>query len=800
MSKLEDFLERIINNSDIRKLSKEVKKVKELEGRMRRLSDAQLKYKTKEFMLRFRRGESLESMRAEVLAVYNQAVYRKNSTALNHFEMHPEQVMGALVLSRGDIAEMKTGEGKTLTIGAASFLRVIEGKSVHVFTANDFLVQQSADEMTPIFELLGVSVGAAKYNFSQEDKVGETERIAHNKAAYNADITYMTTATAAFTFLDDLTAKSVDKQVQHKKSISCIIDEADHNMMQNANSPFIKSSAISLANKTQLLDDTNPKHIKLVSDIIKEFKEGKHYYMDDGIPIMTNDGWVRLTDALKDGKLIVNSSNSVFGGINEETIPDDLKSVYFLGRNALLAHFSPDYKINECYIVTNGEIKILDNNNRKAEGSRFVNGMHQALEAKENLEIKPENETSAAITLPSLLAQYEGFAGTTGTAHENRREFNEIFRRMVVKIITHKKKKRIDLPDRYFPNKYKKFEAIFEQVKKCQEKGQPILLGTLTVKEAEELNVYLGGKGVKNLQLLTAKNSLEDEDAIIANAGKASMVTIATAMAGRGTDIKLGGDHKRDAEWKNSSSNEEKSRILEKYSNEEQKVKESGGLFVLGIGRSPLMNNDEQFIGRSGRQGDEGQSQFMVSFDDDVFNDLPPKERLKLERARLSGDNKKIAKAIASTQKVNVSVDSSHREHAFKVEFPMAMTRKWFSELRGSVLQNNYPEDVMGKMLDAVDETFLTYFNTSEVLKENFDNYSAASDPYVAYYKDCGELSEKFQNDLREKLDSIEKGLLQIPKKENAIGDIQKSIKETINHTILKPGLANTHTTPGLSH
>jgi preprotein translocase subunit SecA len=531
----------------VKELQKNVVTVSALEPEMEKLSDDELRAKTDEFRERLAKGETLDDVLHEAFAVVREA--SKRTLEMRPFDV---QVMGGIVLHQGKIAEMKTGEGKTLAATMPVYLNALSGKGVHVVTVNDYLARRDANWMGVIYEFLGLSIGLI------QDYMGFEER----KVAYAADVTYGTNAQFGFDYLRDNIATSADHLVQRDLNYA-IVDEVDSILIDEARTPLIISGMPESAADT---------YYRFAS-IMPRLKAGDDYEVDEKKRQVapTESGVEKVEKALGVENLYDDVNTNLVNHLNQ----------------ALRAHtlFHKDIE----YIVRDGEVLIVDEfTGRVLEGRRYSEGLHQAIEAKEGVAIKEENQTVATITIQNYFRQYDKLAGMTGTAATEADEFMHTYKMGVVSVPTHMPMIREDKDDFVYSTKNAKYNAVVEDITERHQKGQPILVGTVSVEVSEHLSTMLKGCGIKH-EVLNAKQH-EREAEIIAFAGEKGSVTIATNMAGRGTDIKLG-----------------------------EGVTELGGLYVLGTERHEARRIDNQLRGRSGRQGDPGESRFYLSFEDDLL-------------------------------------------------------------------------------------------------------------------------------------------------------------------------------------
>lgn len=564
---------------ELRRINKIANKVDSYAKTMAAMTDEQLQAKTPEFRQRYQKGESLDDMLPEAFAVAREGAKR----VLGLYPFHV-QVMGGIVLHEGNIAEMKTGEGKTLTATMPVYLNAISGKGVHVITVNEYLSKRDATEMGQLYNWLGCSVGVNNSEMSPDQK----------REAYKADIMYSTNSEIGFDYLRDNMAVYKEDQVQRGLNYA-LVDEVDSILIDEARTPLIISGPGTGTSKLY----------KQTDRFVKQLKNEVDYKVD------LESKTVALTDA----------------GIQKAEKYFNLKNLYDPENTPLTHHLDQALRANyimhrdKDYVVSDGEVLIVDSfTGRVMQGRRFSDGLHQAIEAKEGVEIQEENKTMANITYQNLFRMYNKLAGMTGTAKTEQEEFREIYNMETITIPTNKPVIRKDEPDLLYPTLKSKFTAVVKRIKKLHAKGQPILVGTVAVETSEYLSHLLDQEHIPHV-VLNAKNHAKEAD-IIKNAGQKGAVTIATNMAGRGTDIKLGPG-----------------------------VRELGGLAVIGTERHESRRIDNQLRGRSGRQGDPGLSQFYLSLEDDLMKRFGG-DRIKnfLQRMKVDDDDAVIKSRFLTRQ------------------------------------------------------------------------------------------------------------------------------------------------------
>ena len=564
---------------ELRRINKIANKVEKYAKPMAALSDDELKAKTDEFRARYKKGEDLDHMLPEAFAVAREGAKR----VLGLYPFHV-QIMGGIVLHEGNIAEMKTGEGKTLTATMPVYLNAISGKGVHVITVNEYLSKRDATEMGQLYNWLGCSVGVNNSEMSPDQK----------REAYKADIMYSTNSEIGFDYLRDNMAVYKEDQVQRGLNYA-LVDEVDSILIDEARTPLIISGPGTGTSKLY----------KQTDRFVKTLKNEVDYKVD------LESKTVALTDE----------------GIQKAEKYFNLKNLYDPENTALTHHLDQALRANyimlldKDYVVSDGEVLIVDSfTGRVMQGRRFSDGLHQAIEAKEGVQIQEENKTMANITYQNLFRMYNKLAGMTGTAKTEQEEFREIYNMETITIPTNKPVQRKDEPDLLYPTLQSKFAAVVKWIKSLHEKGQPILVGTVAVETSEYLSHLLDQEHIPHV-VLNAKNHAKEAD-IIKNAGQRGAVTIATNMAGRGTDIKLGPG-----------------------------VRELGGLAVIGTERHESRRIDNQLRGRSGRQGDPGLSQFYLSLEDDLMKRFGG-DRIKAFLERMKVDDDAVIKSRFLTHQV----------------------------------------------------------------------------------------------------------------------------------------------------
>lgn len=582
------------NQRKLKQLNKIVAAINALEPQFESLSDQELKAKTAEFRERLSKNESIDDLLPEAFATVREA--SKRVYGMRHFDV---QMIGGMVLNEGSIAEMRTGEGKTLTATLPAYLNALTGRGVHVITVNDYLASRDAETNRKLFEFLGMTVGCNIPGMGHEEK----------KEAYSADITYGTNNEFGFDYLRDNMAFSGDERVQ-KELAFAIVDEVDSILIDEARTPLIISGPA---------EDNSEIYIKIneiVPKLVRQEKEDEEGVEGDGDytadekskqVFLTERGQLRVEEILREAGIIA-EDDSLFSATN---IPL-LHNVYA----ALRAHVM--YQKDVDYIVNNDEVIIIDEHTgRTMEGRRWSEGLHQAVEAKEGVRIQNENQTLASITFQNFFRMYDKLSGMTGTADTEAFEFQQIYGLDTVVIPTNKPMVRNDMTDLVYLTQLEKFKAIIEDIRDCQKRGQPVLVGTVSIESSELLSKLLKKEKIKH-NVLNAKQH-EKEAQIIEDAGYPGAVTIATNMAGRGTDIMLGGNWQAEVSRMKEPTEQQIEHIKSEWQKRHDEVLASGGLHIIGTERHESRRIDNQLRGRSGRQGDAGSSRFYLSMEDTLM-------------------------------------------------------------------------------------------------------------------------------------------------------------------------------------
>jgi preprotein translocase subunit SecA len=657
------------NDRYVRSLGKYVDAVNGFEPNISALSDDELREQTERFRQRLANGEKLDDLLPEAFATVREAAVR--TLGQRHYDV---QLIGGIALHRGEIAEMKTGEGKTLVATLAVYLNALEGKGVHVVTVNDYLARRDADWMGQIYRFLGMTVGVIVPNLTDQER----------RDAYNSDISYATNNELGFDYLRDNMKYSRDQMVQRPFNFA-IVDEVDSILIDEARTPLIISGPT---------DDKSDLYIS-VDAIVKTF-EPADYEKDEKQKsvVLTEEGTEKAERMLEDAGLI------------------EGRNLYDIANTQVVHHLNQALKANVMfkkdidYIVKDEKVVIIDEfTGRMMDGRRWSDGLHQAVESKEGVQIEPENQTLASITFQNYFRMYPKLSGMTGTAMTEAPEFFDIYKMNVVAIPTNVPVKRIDEEDEFYKTMPEKFAAIAKEIKVKQETGQPALVGTVSIEKSEMLAEFLEREGITH-SVLNARFH-EQEAHIVAQAGRLRAVTIATNMAGRGTDIQLGGnlefrmlDEHPDLVEGTPEYEAQAAKIREEIIAEKAAVLAAGGLFVLGTERHESRRIDNQLRGRSGRQGDPGKSRFYLSLDDDLLRIFGPQTAF----ARLMNKNLEdgeaivspwISKAIETAQKKVEARNYDVRKQVVEFDDVMNDQRKVIYEQRAEIMDSEHVSDVI---------------------------------------------------------------------------------------------------------
>jgi len=763
---LEKFFKALFGSQqerDVKALQPILKSVNEKESWAKSLSAEDFPRRTEDFRQRYKNGETLNSILPEAFAIAREAALRTLGE-----RPYDTQVMGSIVLHHGKIAELKTGEGKTLMVVASAYLNAITGDGIHVVTVNDYLASRDSDWMRPIFSYLGLTVGTI---LSHMDN-------AQRKENYNCDITYVTNNEFGFDYLRDNMHRDMESRVQRGHNY-CIVDEIDSILIDEARTPLIISGAA---------DDDTFKFAevdKLLGGLKEIEKKENGEYPDEtrGEEVIgdykineknksvsfSNQGYANIEEILKKRSLIK-------GAIVDE---ENFEYIHYFTQ-ALRAHKL--FHIDVDYVVDDGQVQIVDEfTGRILHGRRYSDGLHQAIEAKERIKIAQRNRTLATITFQNYFRLYKKISGMTGTADTEAVEFNKIYKLDVVVVPTNKPVARLDEDDLVYLNEADKYKALCEEIAEANKKGQPMLVGTVSIEKSEKISALLSRRGVRH-EVLNAKNHAR-EALIIAEAGAKGSVTIATNMAGRGTDIKLGGNPESRARRRagTSATEEQYAAIhkeeLEKWKKDYDEVKSLGGLYVIGTERHESRRIDNQLRGRSGRQGDPGKSKFFISMDDELMR-LFGGDKMKniMSRIGLSGGepiyHPMLNKSIENAQKKVEERNFEIRKHLLEYDDVLNQQRKFIYEQRDAILVDNdlkkrvndATADITADYIDEYnvsvrDDAGAAFKELSEQLRIKF-GYAISADPESREFKNSEALEKHIIADL-------EKDLID---KENVIG------------------------------
>ena len=684
-----NILKKIFKTSNERKLVEIrplVEKINSLEPEIQKLSDQELKNKTQEFKKRIKNGENLNKILPEAFACVREASVR--TTGQRHFDV---QLLGGIILHQGNISEMKTGEGKTLVATLPAYLNSLTEKGVHVVTVNDYLAKRDSEWMSKIYNFLGISVGCIINGIDDVSR----------KAQYECDITYGTNNEFGFDYLRDNMKYSIPEMVQ-RKHYFCIVDEVGSILIDEARTPLIISGPTEDNSSQYFLCN------KLVNQLSKE-----HYDTDekDRSALLTEKGIDFIEDKLRKINLLKGASFYD---------PQNLSIVHHINQS-LRANmlFSKD----KDYIIKDNQIYIIDEfTGRIMEGRRYSDGLHQAIEAKEGVQIQNENQTLASITFQNYFRLYEKLSGMTGTAMTEAEEFYEIYKLDVVELPTNRPMIRKDFNDKIFRTEKEKFNAIIKQIVEANEKKQPVLIGTTSIEKSERISKILKQESIKH-NVLNAKFH-EQEASIIAQAGRISAVTIATNMAGRGTDIQLGGN--LDLKIKEGGTNDKilVEKTKQEHEEEKAKVLASGGLFVVGTERHESRRIDNQLRGRTGRQGDMGASIFYLSLQDDLMRIFGSEkidfmlQKLGLKEGE-SIDHPWINKALEKAQQRVEGRNFDIRKTLLQFDDVMNDQRKVIFEQRLGVIKNqniyNVVNDIFDEMIENLISEIRNYRDSADI-------------------------------------------------------------------------------------
>jgi len=727
-----NLIEKIIgtySQREVKRIMPLVEEVMALEDKYTKLSETELKGKTAELKKRLENGETLDDILPDAFATMREAAWRV--LGMKHFKV---QVIGGIILHQGRIAEMRTGEGKTLVATLPVYLNALTGKGVHVITVNDYLAKRDSDWMGKVYKYLGLSVGLVIHGISHADK----------KAAYSCDITYGTNNEFGFDYLRDNMVTYKDQMVQRELNYA-IVDEVDSILVDEARTPLIISAPAEKSTDMYKQADRFVRTLK--AKIIVESNEKE---IDDGEEV--GDDYDYIVDLKAHSATLVSRGTKKaeqYFNIENLSDPENGTIAHHINQ-ALKAHGI--MKNEKDYVIKDGQIIIVDEfTGRLMFGRRYNEGLHQAIEAKENLQVQNESKTLATITFQNYFRMYSKLSGMTGTAMTEEDEFQSIYKLDVVEIPTNKPTIRKDMTDIVYKSEKGKFRAVVEEIKESHEKGQPVLVGTVTIEKSEELSKMLKREGIRH-EVLNAKYH-EKEAAIISQAGKFGAVTIATNMAGRGTDIMLGGNSEFLAkqEMRKQGFSEEliveatgfaetddteilkarerfqelNNKYKEQIEEERQKVIDAGGLKVIGTERHESRRIDNQLRGRSGRQGDPGESRFFISLEDDLMK-LFGGERIISIVDAIGGEEmedvpiemRMVSNSIENAQKKVEGRNFSIRKSVLQFDNVMNTQRDLIYKDRRRVLFGENMTEQIRKMVESVAEDTILRFTTEKYVED----------------------------------------------------------------------------------
>ncbi len=754
------------NQRTVRKLSKIVKGINALESKYQSLKNEDFKDLTEQFKQRVANGETLEALLPEVFAVAREAA--KRSLGLRPFDV---QLMGGIVLNANRIAEMKTGEGKTLTALLPCYLNALSGKGVHVVTVNDYLARRDSDWSRPFYTLLGMTVGVNIPGMNPEEK----------RAAYACDVTYGTNNEFGFDYLRDNMAYSLEQKVQRELNYA-LVDEVDSVLIDEARTPLIISGAAENSSKLYQAVD------KLIPGLIFQEKEDTETYTGEGDytldlkikqAYLTERGQIKIENSLVNAGLL-KEGDKLFSSENITLLHHVMA--------ALRAHTL--FKRDVDYVVENGEVLIIDEHTgRKMVGRRWSEGLHQAIEAKEGVEIHSENQTLASITFQNYFRMYKKLAGMTGTADTEAYEFQQIYGLQTVVLPTNRPMIRKDMPDLIYLTEDDKYKAIVNDIKETIAKGRPVLVGTISIENSEKLSHLLDKLGIKH-QVLNAKFH-EKEAYIVAQAGRPGTVTIATNMAGRGTDIILGGNLKADiAALGETPTAEQIEKVKADWQKRHDDVLKAGGLHIIGSERHESRRIDNQLRGRAGRQGDPGSSRFYLSMDDNLMK-LFGSEKLKAFMKKMGMDDgqplehKFITRAIESAQRKVETRNFDIRKSLLEYDDVANEQRKVIYEERNALLEGKDISETIHTIFEDVLDNVISNYIQPNSLPEQWDLEGLQKRLAAVYNLDAPvsqwmkENDKLVENDIRDKIIALGHEMYQ--KKCDVIGpENQKQLEKQV--------------------
>lgn len=734
------------NERDLKKLQPYVAAINALEPQISALTDAQLQAKTAEFKEKLRQGATLDDILIEAFAVVREVARR--TVRMRHFDV---QLMGGIVLHQGKIAEMKTGEGKTLVATLPAYLNALEGKGVHIVTVNDYLARRDAEWMGPIYKFLGLSVGVIQHDMSDADR----------KKAYQADITYGTNNEFGFDYLRDNMKFRLEDLVQRGFNYA-IVDEVDSILIDEARTPLIISGPTQESTELYYKADR----------FVRRLQKDKHFILDEKT------------------RTVALNENGVAEAEKFFNIPNlyDLNYINLVHaiNQALKAHHL--FKRDVDYVVKDGQVIIVDEfTGRLMPGRRYSDGLHQALEAKEGVRVQEEYQTLASITFQNYFRMYRKLAGMTGTAATEAAEFMHIYKLDVVEIPTNKPLRRTEYPDVIYRTAREKWNAVVEEIVQLNKIGRPVLVGTISIEKSEKLSEMLHRRGIKHVVLNAKYHELEAQ--IIAQAGRVGAVTIATNMAGRGVDILLGGnpDYLAKEFLKKSGIDPQKAtpeqyqkayeEALKITSEEHEKVVALGGLHIIGTERHESRRIDNQLRGRAGRQGDPGSSRFYLSLEDDLMR-IFGSDRLSGLMARIGMaegvpiEHPMVTRAIERAQKQVEAQNFSIRKHLLEYDDVMNKQRETIYRQRREILEGKNLKDYYLNLIETLVDWYLEEHAGKEKHPADWDREALRQAIYSQFGFDLNQLNLNWEEityeELREKLVSTLKEIYE--QKEKLLG------------------------------
>ena len=689
------------NDRTLRRMRKAVEQINQMEPDMEKLSDDELKAKTNEFRARLEKGEVLENLLPEAFAVVRES--SKRVFGMRHFDV---QLLGGMVLNDRCIAEMRTGEGKTLTATLPAYLNALSGRGVHVVTVNDYLAQRDAENNRPLFEFLGLSIGINLPGMPAPAK----------REAYAADITYGTNNEYGFDYLRDNMAFSPEERVQRKLHYA-LVDEVDSILIDEARTPLIISGPA---------EDSSEMYIKvnkLIPKLIRQEKEDSDSFQGEGH--FSVDEKARQVHLTERGLILIEEM------LMEAGIMDEGESLYSPTNIMLMHHVTAALRAHVLftrdvdYIVKDGEVIIVDEHTgRTMQGRRWSDGLHQAVEAKEGVEIQNENQTLASITFQNYFRLYEKLAGMTGTADTEAFEFSSIYKLDTIVVPTNRPMIRKDMPDLVYMTELEKIGAIIEDIRERTVNGQPVLVGTISIEKSEVVSRELTKAGIEH-KVLNAKFHAMEAD-IVAQAGQSSAVTIATNMAGRGTDIVLGGSWQAEIEQLEDPTEEQIAEIKAAWKIRHDAVLAAGGLHIIGTERHESRRIDNQLRGRSGRQGDAGSSRFYLSMEDALMR-IFASDRVSSMMRKLGMkegeaiEHPWVTKAIANAQRKVESRNFDIRKQLLEYDDVANDQRRAIYSQRNELLDVSDVSETITSIREDVFKTTIDGYIQPESLEEEWD-------------------------------------------------------------------------------